>query len=206
VTESAVAAAPPALTSSIRGDRVRIAIFMGVSGSGKTTAAALMAGRLGWDFAEADDFHPPANVAKMSAGIALNDRDRLPWLADLRAWIDREIAAGRRGVMTCSALKRSYRDLLRAPGVVFAHMTGSPATVEARLGARSGHFMPASLLASQYADLEELDADEDHVVVDLNLGLSPAQEVDWLVRALALAPPGAGLAARQARPDRPLDF
>jgi 6-phosphogluconate dehydrogenase len=171
---------------------VRVVVFMGVSGSGKTTAGALMAGRLGWDFAEADDFHSDANVAKMSAGVPLTDQDRLPWLEALRQWIDQEIAAGRRGVMTCSALKRSYRELLRAPGVVFVHMAGSPATVESRLGARQGHFMPASLLASQYADLEQLDPDEDHVTVDLDRGLSPGQEVDFVIERLGLAGGPAG--------------
>ncbi|MDR2565045.1 MAG: decarboxylating 6-phosphogluconate dehydrogenase [Bifidobacteriaceae bacterium] len=176
----------PGATSAVQGEQVRIVVFMGVSGSGKTTAGALMAGRLGWDFAEADDFHPPANVAKMSAGIPLGDEDRLPWLEDLRRWIDQEIADGKRGVMTCSALKRAYRDLLRAPGVVFVHMAGSPQTVESRLGARQGHFMPASLLASQYADLEELDPAEDYVTVNLDLGLSPAEEVDSVIRQLGL--------------------
>jgi carbohydrate kinase (thermoresistant glucokinase family) len=180
-----------AATSSIQGDQVKIAVFMGVSGSGKTTAGALMAGKLGWDFAEADDFHSAANVAKMSAGVPLNDDDRLPWLQDLRKWIDQEMAASRRGVMTCSALKRSYRELLRAPWVVFVHMAGSLATVASRLGARQGHFMPASLLASQYADLEQLDPDEDYVTVDLDLGLSPSQEVESVIGELRLAPPPA---------------
>jgi carbohydrate kinase (thermoresistant glucokinase family) len=142
---------------------------------------------LDWDFAEADEFHSAANVAKMSGGIPLTDTDRMPWLAALRAWIDKEIAAGRRGVMTCSALKRIYRDLLRAPGVVFVHMSGSVKTVEARMAARQGHFMPPALLASQYADLEELDPDEDYVVVNLDLGLSPAEEVDSVIQALGLS-------------------
>ncbi|MDR1187658.1 MAG: decarboxylating 6-phosphogluconate dehydrogenase [Bifidobacteriaceae bacterium] len=173
--------------NTVRGQNVRVTVFMGVSGSGKTTAGALMAGRLGWDFAEADDFHPPANVAKMSAGTPLDDQDRWPWLQALRDWIDSELAAGRRAVMTCSALKREYRDLLRAPGVVFVHMAGSPRTVEERLGARTGHFMPASLLASQYADLEQLDPDEDYVVVDLDRGQTPSQEVDFVIEALGLA-------------------
>jgi 6-phosphogluconate dehydrogenase len=165
---------------------VRVVVFMGVSGSGKTTAGAMMAGRLDWDFAEADDFHPAANVAKMAAGTPLVDEDRWPWLRALRGWIDQELAAGRRGVMTCSALKRRYRDVLAAPGVVFVHMAGSPQTVEARLGARTGHFMPPSLLASQYADLEELDPDENCVTVDLDCGLAPGQEVDYVIEALGL--------------------
>jgi 6-phosphogluconate dehydrogenase len=171
---------------SARGEQVRVVVFMGVSGSGKTTVGALMAGRLGWEFAEADDLHPAANVAKMAAGVPLTDEDREPWLRALRSWIDSELAAGRRGVMTCSALKRGYRDVLRAPGVVFVHMAGSPATVEGRLGARTGHFMPASLLASQYADLEELDPDEDYVVVDLDGGMTPQAEVDFVIDALGL--------------------
>ncbi|MDR0365729.1 MAG: decarboxylating 6-phosphogluconate dehydrogenase [Bifidobacteriaceae bacterium] len=174
-------------TTKVMGDQIRIVVFMGVSGSGKTTAGALTAGRLGWDFAEADDFHPQANIAKMSSGVPLTDEDRLPWLQDLRKWIDSAIAEGKRGVMTCSALKRSYRDLLRAPGVVFAHMAGSQKTVESRLGARQGHFMPATLLASQYHDLEEFGPDEDYVSVDLDLGLTPSQEVDMVMAALGLA-------------------
>ncbi|MDR1119190.1 MAG: hypothetical protein LBL01_07865, partial [Bifidobacteriaceae bacterium] len=177
----------PAPNSAIRGEAVRVVVFMGVSGSGKTTAGALMAGRLGWDFAEADDFHPAENVAKMAAGTPLTDEDRWPWLRELRGWIDGELTAGRRGVITCSALKREYRDVLRAPGVVFAHMAGSPQTVEARLGARTGHFMPTSLLSSQYADLEELDPDEDYVRVDLDAGMTPSGEVDYVIAQLGLS-------------------
>jgi carbohydrate kinase (thermoresistant glucokinase family) len=189
--------------SHSQGDQVRIAIFMGVAGSGKTTAGALMASRLGWDFAEADDFHPAANVAKMSAGVPLDDQDRLPWLHDLREWIDQVIATGRHGIVTCSALKRSYRDLLRAPGVVFVHMSGSPATIEARLGARQGHFMPPGLLASQFADLEEVDPDEDHVIVDLDHGLSASQEVDLVLRALGLTVTPYPTRPDPSRPARP---
>ncbi|MDR1634639.1 MAG: decarboxylating 6-phosphogluconate dehydrogenase [Bifidobacteriaceae bacterium] len=173
-------------SSSATGDQVRVVVFMGVAGSGKTTAGALMAARLGWDFADADDFHPQSNVDKMASGISLEEVDRGPWLEDLRQWIDREIKAGRRGVLTCAALKRSHRDRLRAPGVVFVHLAGSPATVELRLRARQGHFMPASLLPSQYGDLEELGRDEDHVTVDLDLGLSPGEEVEWVIRELGL--------------------
>ena len=143
---------------------------MGVSGSGKTTVAQQLAQHLGWTFAEADEFHPPVNVAKMAAGVPLVDEDRWPWLADLRDWLDARAEAGQDVVITCSALKRSYRDLLRgaSPRVRFVHLTASPAVLAERMGRRSGHYMPASLLESQLAALQPLEADEDGVVVDVD--------------------------------------
>jgi 6-phosphogluconate dehydrogenase len=170
------------------GNQVKIVVVMGVSGSGKSTIAALMAGELGWDYAEADDFHPQANIDKMSAGIPLTDEDRWPWLQKLRNWIDEEVAAGRQGVLTCSALKRSYRDLLRGDGVVFVHMAGSRDVVSARLAARQGHFMPAALLDSQIATLEPLDDDEDGLILNLDLGQNPQQEAAWVMEQLELTP------------------
>ena len=142
-----------------------IVVIMGVSGSGKSTVGRLLANALGWDFVEGDDFHAPASVAKMAAGSELNDDDRWPWLARIAQWIDEELGAGRCGVVTCSALKRTYRDVLRRPAVVFVHLSVPPAELEHRLAARAGHFMPASLLRTQLATLEPPDDDERIVSV-----------------------------------------
>ena len=137
-------------------------VVMGVSGSGKSTVAEVLVERLGWVFAEGDDFHPPANVAKMRAGRPLDDDDRRPWLGALAAWIGEHERAGRSVVVTCSALKRSYRDLLcdGHPSVWFAHVTADPEVLRQRIGRRTGHYMPASLLESQLATLEPLQDDE----------------------------------------------
>lgn len=145
-------------------------VVMGVTGSGKTTVATELARRLDWDFTEGDDHHPPANVAKMRAGIPLDDADRLPWLRELAAWIGEHEQAGRSCVLTCSALRRSYRDVLRGAGarVRFVHLTGSPELLAQRIGSRTGHFMPPSLLASQLSTLEPLQPDEDGVAVDVS--------------------------------------
>lgn len=144
-------------------------VFMGVAGSGKTTVAALLAGRLGWPFEEGDALHPQANIEKMAAGHPLTDEDRWPWLARVADWIDERLDSGENGLMTCSALKRSYRDLInrRGSGVVFVYLAGSEETIAARLAARHGHFMPPSLLESQFADLEEPRSDEPAVRIDI---------------------------------------
>ena len=134
-----------------------VVVVMGVAGSGKSTVGVLIAQDLGADFAEGDRFHPPANIAKMSAGQPLNDADRLPWLqamADaIREWRGRD----RPTVLACSALKQSYRDLLSGGSdeVRFVHLRATRAQVESRMAARKGHFMPTSLIASQFATLEE---------------------------------------------------
>ncbi len=140
---------------------------MGVAGSGKTTVGRRLAGSLGWSFVEADDFHPPANVAKMRAGIPLDDADRWPWLDDIRAWLD-DIPGS--AVVTCSALRRSYRAVLdRAePRVRYVHLHGTTEQLGQRLSQRRGHFMPAMMLASQLATLEPLTADEDGVVIGID--------------------------------------
>lgn len=137
-------------------------VVMGVSGSGKTTLAQLLGGSLGYPVAEADEFHPEANVRKMAAGIPLTDADRWPWLETIRGWMETSANAGHGSVVTCSALKREYRDLLRqASGVVlFVHVTADPTTLADRMGQRAGHFMPASLLPSQLQTLEPLEPDE----------------------------------------------
>lgn len=142
---------------------------MGVSGSGKTSVAAILAGRLGWLFEEGDALHPQANIEKMAAGHPLTDDDRWPWLAKVADWIDERLDAGENGLITCSALKRAYRDLLnrRGSGVVFVYLAGSKETIAERLAARHGHFMPPTLLDSQFADLQEPDPDEPAIRIDI---------------------------------------
>lgn len=142
-------------------------VVTGVSGSGKTTVGAALARRLGVPFADADDFHPPHNIAKMSAGLPLTDHDRAPWLRAIGSWLAMHAAGG--GVISCSALRRDYRDLLRtaAPAARFAHLAGDIEVVRGRVAARPGHFMPPSLVDSQFAALEPLGADEPGVTLDL---------------------------------------
>ncbi|ROP66417.1 gluconokinase [Curtobacterium sp. ZW137] len=164
----------------------RVLVVMGVSGSGKSTVAAMVAERLGWDFAEGDSMHPPANVDKMHAGIPLDDEDRWPWLDVVSGWIDDHLADGSHGVVTCSALKRSYRDVLRAPGVVFVHVAGDGALIEERMSARTGHYMPTSLLASQLAILERPGSDEAHITIAADR--TPSEEATEVIARLALAP------------------
>ena len=160
-------------------------MVLGVSGSGKTTVGVLLAGKLGWPYAEADDFHPPANVAKMAAGHPLTDQDRWPWLQAVRAWIDARLARGDSGVVTCSALKRAYRDLLRAPGVTLVYLHGTRELIGRRMAARHGHFFKPVLLDSQLATLEEPTPDEGVVTVPIDG--SPAQIVEAIVAATRVA-------------------
>jgi gluconokinase len=142
-------------------------VVMGVSGTGKTTVAEHLVERLGWPFAEGDTFHPEANVAKMRDGIPLDDADRWPWLQSLADWIGQREAAGENAVVTCSALKRSYREVLRTghPSVWFAHVDTSPDVLRERLLQRTGHYMPPSLLNSQLATLERLEPDEPGLTI-----------------------------------------
>ena len=150
-------------------------VVMGVSGSGKSTVGAALAQRLGVPFADADDFHPPANIAKMTAGIPLDDDDRYPWLDAIGRWLAERSEGG--GVMSCSALKRKYRDQLRihCAQTEFVHLSGSPEVIAARQATRPGHFMPASLMASQFATLEPLQPDERGVTLDVD------HDIDWIV-------------------------
>jgi carbohydrate kinase (thermoresistant glucokinase family) len=157
---------------------------MGVAGSGKSTLGGALAAELGWDLGEGDELHPASNIAKMAAGRPLTDADRAPWLQRVRAWIDEHLAAGTPGIVTCSALKRAYRDVLRDPHVVFVYLAGSRDVLAARLTARHGHFMPAALLDSQLADLEPPEDDERALVVDITTDL--ADQVATITTRLAL--------------------
>ncbi len=166
--------------------RTRHVVVMGVSGCGKSTVAKGISDAMGLPFAEADRFHPTANIAKMSAGTPLTDDDRWPWLKDLAAWMAVQAREGQSTVMACSALRRTYRDVLRdgPPGVQFVHLHGPEALIAARMSARPDHFMPAALLASQVATLEPLEPDEDGVVLDLRADPDTLVDgaVEWLSR------------------------
>ena len=161
-----------------------VLVLMGVSGSGKTTVARILARRLGWPFQEGDELHPEANIEKMKAGQPLTDGDRLLWLAAVADWVDRRLDAGENGIITCSALKRSYRDVInrRGSGVVFVFLSGTKTTIAPRVAARKAHFMPSSLLESQFADLEEPGPDEPHIRMDV--GPPPEAIADAIVRGL----------------------
>ena len=175
--------------------RAAAIIVMGVSGSGKSTIGALLAEALGWPFADADGFHPAANVAKMASGQPLTDEDRWPWLDAIAAHIEAARAAGQPVVVACSALRRAYRDRLRAghKDLVFLHLAGEAGLIAGRQAARQGHFMPPSLMASQFATLEDPAAEADAVTVSVQA--SPhevvAAALGQLIAAGAVAPPKA---------------
>lgn len=163
----------------------RVVVVMGVSGSGKTTVAEQVAAELGWMFQEGDTLHPPANVAKMAAGQPLDDADRAPWLAIIAQWVEARLVAGQNGIVTCSALKRRYREQLGngKPGVQFVYLHGDRATLEAHVRSRHHEFMPAILLESQLATLEEPDADEG--VITVNVAATIEQTVAAVLAQLA---------------------
>ena len=146
-----------------------VAVMMGVSGSGKTTIAEGVAAQLGWEVLEGDEFHPPANIEKMSKGVPLDDADRQPWLKAIAVAIDRALSERRSAVVACSALKRSYRDIIigERHNVVLVYLQGSRELIGARVAKRKGHFMPPSLLDSQFAALEEPGPDENPIVVSV---------------------------------------
>jgi carbohydrate kinase (thermoresistant glucokinase family) len=164
-----------------------VLVLMGVSGCGKTSVAAILAGRLGWSFEEGDVLHPTSNIEKMKSGHPLTDEDRAPWLEKVARWIGERLDAGENGIITCSALKRSYREVInrRGSGVVFVFLAGSKETIAARLAARLGHFMPPRLLDSQFADLEEPASDEPEVRVDI--GPVPDVIADGIMEQLGLS-------------------
>jgi len=162
-------------------------IVMGVSGSGKTTVAELIARRLGWPFMEGDRLHPEANVEKMRQGVPLTDADRAPWLDRIGEELKRWAAEGQSGVLTCSALKRAYRDRIRAarPDVRLVYVKGSEALIQSRVAARHHEYMPASLLRSQFEALEEPAPDEG--VVTVEAAWSPEEEAAAAIAGLGLA-------------------
>ena len=160
-----------------------VVIVMGVVGSGKTTIGHLLAQQLGWQFADADDFHPPANIAKIRSGIALDDDDRQPWLERLRAAINEWVSTRHNAVLACSALKSTYRQVLDAGAEVrFVYLKGSAELIAQRLRARQGHFAGEAILASQFADLEE---PQQAVTVDISR--TPSEIVAEIRRNLGLA-------------------
>lgn len=164
-------------------------VVMGVSGSGKSTIAERLAARIGWRYVDGDLFHPPANVAKMSAGHPLTDEDRWPWLRAIAAEIDRLAAAGERAVVACSALKRAYRDILvhGRDDVRIVFLDGSQDLIAKRLAARKGHFMPPGLLDSQFRTLEPPQPNERPVMVSIDASVD--EIVDDIVRQLELLAP-----------------
>jgi carbohydrate kinase (thermoresistant glucokinase family) len=161
---------------------------MGVAGSGKSTIGKRLGTMLGWPFRDADSFHPEANVAKMSQGIPLTDEDRGPWLAAIAAWIDARLAAREHGIVSCSALKRAYRRVLlderRRVGLVY--LKGDFTLIADRMSRRQGHFMPVSLLESQFRTLEEPVAEERALIVPI--WLSPRKVTETIVRSYGLEP------------------
>lgn len=159
-------------------------VVMGVSGAGKTTIAERLAERLGWPMGDADEYHSEASVEKMEAGTPLTDEDRVPWLGEVRDWIDEQSTKRQNTVMACSALKRSYRDILREADahVVFVHLSADHDVLASRIGSRKGHFMPSRLLESQIEDLESLDSDEAGITVDV--ADSPERITETILREL----------------------
>ena len=172
----------------VRSQSPLVIVLMGVSGSGKSTIGAALSQRLGWPFRDADSFHPPANIAKMRSGVPLNDDDRWPWLAAIAQWIDARCAAGTPGIVSCSALKRAYRSRIVGgrESVRLVYLNGDMGLIAQRLQARRDHFMPPSLLESQFAALEEPGTDEQPLVV--SIALSPQRVVDTIIERLRLAP------------------
>ncbi|HEY4163190.1 MAG TPA: ribose-5-phosphate isomerase RpiA [Dongiaceae bacterium] len=161
-----------------------VLVVMGISGSGKSTIAEILAARLGWRFEEGDSLHPEANVAKMHAGIPLTDEDRKPWLEHVAAWIDGQRTGKQPGIITCSALKRSYRQIVigNRPEVRLVYLRGGRDLIAEHLAGRHGHFMPPTLLQSQIDTLEEPGPDEEPLTVDV--GPSPDQVAETIIRLL----------------------
>ena len=157
-------------------------LVLGVAGSGKTTVGAMLAGKLGWQYADADDFHPVANVEKMAAGHPLTDADRWPWLHAIAAWIDVQIAAGQPAVVSCSALKRAYRDVMRRPEVQMVYLHGNRGLIAARLTSRQGHFFKEEMLDTQFATLQEPEPDEG--IITVSIEGTPLQVVDAILAQL----------------------
>ena len=159
---------------------------MGVSGCGKTTVAGILARDLGWPSEEGDALHPRSNIEKMTEGQPLTDQDRDRWLTTIAEWVEKRLESNENGIITCSALKRSYRDLInrRGSGIMFVFLSGSKPAIAQRLATRQAHFMPASLLDSQFADLQDPQPDEPFIRVDI--GPPPSAIVESIIRELGL--------------------
>jgi gluconokinase len=172
-------------------------IVMGVSGSGKSTIGEQLAKRLSWSYEDGDKFHPPANVAKMSAGHPLTDEDRWPWLRAIADEIDRVCGSGQHAVIACSALKRAYRDLLvhGRGDVRIIFLQGTKELIAARLAQRKGHFMPPGLLDSQFKVLEPPESDENPITVSIDG--SAASIVDAIVRQIGIGSPDSSKPSRK---------
>lgn len=172
--------------AEVRAAPPSVLVVMGVSGAGKTVIGERLAAALGWSFRDADTFHSPANISKMASGVPLGDADRGPWLSAIADWIDALRAEGGRAVIACSALKRAYRSVIVGdrPDVRLIYLQGSRVLIASRVAARSDHFMPASLLDSQFAALEEPAEDEAPLVMPV--ALSPAEIVARVIRVVAL--------------------
>jgi carbohydrate kinase (thermoresistant glucokinase family) len=170
-----------------------VIVLMGVSGSGKSTVGKELAGFTGWPFRDADSFHPPENIEKMKKSIPLTDDDRWPWLDAIDKWIDARLANNEPGIVSCSALKRSYRNRIGAKrdGVRLVYLLGSQEMIASRLASRTGHFMPASLLASQFASLEEPGPEEKALVV--GIAMPPAFMARTIADKLNVPPIGGAL-------------
>jgi gluconokinase len=164
-----------------------VIVVMGVAGSGKSTVAERLAARLGWEYTDGDDFHPPGNIEKMSAGIPLTDDDRWPWLRAIARWIGERLESRRPGVVTCSALKRAYRELLVGgrPGVRLVYLDADRAVIARNMAGRSGHFFRPELLDSQFRDLERPAPDEG--IPSVPVTGTPDETVTHIVRELDLA-------------------
>jgi gluconokinase len=164
-----------------------VLVVMGVSGSGKTTVAEILAAKLGWGFEEGDSLHPQSNIDAMRSGQPLNDESRRVWIDAIAKWVEGRLDAGESGIITCSALKRSYRAVInrRGSGVIFVFLAGTQATIAQRLAARQEHFMPLSLLDSQFDTLENPGPDEPHIRVDI--GLPPTLVAQNILRELGLS-------------------
>jgi gluconokinase len=176
-------------------------VVMGVAGSGKSTIAAALSQQLGWACAEADEFHPQSNISKMTQGIPLQDEDRWPWLQEIRDWMTAQAAAGHSTVLTCSALKQTYRHLLAdAEGrVLFVHLDGGADLISQRMQGREGHFMPPTLLPSQLATLEPLTGDELAAgSLRLDISLPPQEIVAAVIAALAASATSAAVVSPAA--------
>jgi gluconokinase len=169
-----------------------VLVLMGVSGCGKSTTGTRLSKLLGWPFRDADSFHPQANIDKMSKGLPLTDEDRQPWLTAIAQWVDERLASNESGIVSCSALKRSYRRVIVGdrPDVRLVYLKGDMALIGDRISRRRNHFMPPALLKSQFDALEEPQADERPLSVPVVL--SPRRVVESIMQQLGLAAPAAG--------------